>query len=386
MRRFGGCRRGRWIAICSALVTLLTGAPVAHAVGGWQLVRPAAATPPVSFGASAAVPGTDVLWLAGAEYPSAPVVFERRASGRWAAMPGAATSDPVVVTGMDASARDDVWAVGFSEPTAGPPQPIAEHWDGSRWSLVSVPAPAAGGQLASVAVRSAGDAWAVGWSASAQLIEHWDGGAWHTTTPPAVAGSLSGVAVVPGSRVVWAVGTRPGQPDGALTLTERWDGQAWRVIPSPNLSNSPDAPTSGLSSVAAVDQRDVWAVGNGFVPGGDRLLVEHWNGVRWAILPGQPAGTFSPDIASVPGTHTLWIVATRASGAEENETFSERITPRGGSVIASPSPDQGCEHSDQLATVSVTADGTVWAAGLHYHLTNGCGDAVTGPLLMRHAP
>jgi hypothetical protein len=270
-----------------------------------------------------------------------------------------------------------------------PPMPVAEHWDGSRWSPVSMPAPDEGGQLSAVAVRSARDAWAVGWSGSAALIEHWDGQAWRTTPPPARAGSLSGVTVVPGSPVVWAVGTRPGQPDGSLTLTERWDGQAWQVIPSPNLSNSPDAPTRSLSAVAAVDQQDVWAVGNGLVPssaGGDRLLVEHWNGVRWTVLPGQPTGTFSPDVARVPGTRTLWIVATRASGAEENETFSERITTRGGSVTATPSPDQGREHSDQLATVSAEGDGTVWAAGLHYHLANGCGDAVTGPLLLRHAP
>jgi hypothetical protein len=249
-----------------------------------------------------------------------------------------------------------------------------------------VPAPAAGGQLSAVATRSSADAWAVGWSGSAQLIEHWDGRAWRMAPAPTVTGSLGGVTVVPGSPVVWAVGTRADQPESSLTLTERWDGHVWTVIPSPSLSNSPDAPASGLSTVAAVNRRDVWAVGNGFVPGGDRLLVEHWNGVRWAILPGQPEGTFSPDIASVPGTRTLWIVATRASGAEENETFSERITPSGASVIATPSPDQGCEHSDQLATVSAAADGTVWAAGFHYHLTNGCGDAVTGPLLMRHAP
>jgi hypothetical protein len=385
MNRLGGSRRAWRIAICGALAAALSGAAMALAVGGWQLVRPAAVTPAVSLEASAAVPGTDVLWLAGAEYPTAPVVFERRSGGRWAVMPGPATSDPVVVTGMDASARDDVWAVGYSEPAAGPPQPVAEHWNGSRWSLVPVPAPTAGGQLRAVAARSSADAWAVGWSGSAQLIEHWDGHAWQMTALPAVAGNLSGVAVVPGSPVVWAVGTRPGRPAGSLTLTERWNGQAWRVIPSPNLSNSPDAPTSGLTAVAAVNRRDVWAVGDGFVPGGDRLLVAHWNGVRWAILPGQPAGTFSPDIARVPGTRTLWIVATRASGAEENETFSERITPRGASVIATPSPDQGCEHSDQLVTVSAEA-GTVWAAGFHYHLANGCGDAVTGPLLMRHAP
>jgi hypothetical protein len=383
------CRRVPWLAVAAAIGVAFSGIATAHAVGGWQLVRPAAVTPPVSFGASAVVPGSGVLWLAGAEYSSAPVVFERRVGGRWVAIAGAATSDPVVVTGMDASARDDVWAVGYSEPAAGPPQPVAEHWDGSRWSLVPMPAPDGGGQVRAVAVRGRRDAWAVGWSGSSQLIERWDGRAWRIMPAPAVPGFLSGVAVVPGSPVVWAVGGRPGQPDGGLTLTERWGGRAWRVLPSPNLSNSPSAPDSGLSAVAAVSAHDVWAVGSGLIPssaGGERLLVEHWNGDRWSILSGQPTGTFSPDIARVPRTRILWIVATRESGAEENETFSERITPRGWSVIPTPSPDQGCEHSDELVTVSADAGGTVWAAGFHYHLANGCGDAVTGPLLMQHAP
>jgi len=388
MGTLGGRRRGLGITLGGALAALLTSVATAHAIGGWQLVRPAAVTPPVSFWASAAVPGTGVLWLAGAAYPSAPLVFERRAGGRWVAMPGPATADPVVITGMDASARDDVWAVGFSDPAVGPTRPIAEHWDGSRWSVVPMPAPDRGGRVSAVAARGPRDAWAVGWAGSRPLIERWNGRAWRMTPSPTVAGSLTGVAVVPGSRAVWAVGFRPGQPEGSLTLTERWDGSTWRVVASPNLSNSPDPPVSELSAVAAVNRRDVWAVGTGAVPassGGERLLVEHWNGDRWTAVPGQPTGTFSPDIARIPGTRILWLVATRSSGAEEDEAFSERITPRGWSVIPTSSPDQGCEHSNQLVTVSAGADGTVWAAGFHFHLANGCGDAVTGPLLMRHA-
>jgi hypothetical protein len=53
-----------------------------------------------------------------------------------------------------------------------------------------------------------------------------------------------------------------------------------------------------LTGVAAVSQRDIWAVGyvqrfgsvNGTGRSGTRPLIEHWNGVRWQVskLPTAP--------------------------------------------------------------------------------------------------
>jgi hypothetical protein len=58
-------------------------------------------------------------------------------------------------------------------------------------------------------------------------------------------------------------------------------GVRWRVVPSPNLAGH-----DSLWSVAAVSARDVWAVGlSDRGQKGQTSLVEHWDGVRWRIVP-----------------------------------------------------------------------------------------------------
>jgi hypothetical protein len=380
-----GWRRAVWFGVGVGLLTTLQVALAGS--GGWQLESPAHVSPPVTFQASAGVPGTNVVWLAGSAYPTAPVVFERRVAGRWRAMNAPATPAPLVVMGMDATSPNDVWSVGHFEPSTRPQRPAALHWDGSRWRLVRVPAPvAADGWLNAIAMRSQQDGWAVGGSSNRPLIEHWNGRRWSVVASPTVDhAGLVGVAVVPGSSTVWAVGTRAAKPAGSqATLIERWNGHRWRVIPSPNYPVAGQGPLSNLKSLAVVGPDDVWALGTGQTTLAVRVLVEHWNGARWAIVPDQPPQTYGNDITHVPDTRILWVVGSRSSGAETNETFTERITPSGHQVIPSPSPDQGCEHSNVFTSVAATQNGIVWASGFHTHLTTGCGELITKPLLARH--
>ena len=62
-------------------------------------------------------------------------------------------------------------------------------------------------------------------------------------------------------------------------LVEHWDGVRWRVVPTPNATGS------FLTGVAAVSAQDVWTVGHVGQPPNDRRLVEHWDGVRWRVVP-----------------------------------------------------------------------------------------------------
>ncbi len=77
-----------------------------------------------------------------------------------------------------------MWAVGQSF-NGSIDVPITMHWNGTSWSLVSVPNPSANGSdLVSVKALGSGDVWAFGtqrsdaFGHSAPLIEHWDGTAW----------------------------------------------------------------------------------------------------------------------------------------------------------------------------------------------------------------
>jgi hypothetical protein len=161
--------------------------------------------------------------------------------------------------GIAATSARDIWAVGNYD-TGTRFQPLIEHWNGTRWSIV--PAPAAGSVLLSqISLTAPGNGWAAGLregsgSASQALIEHWNGQHWTVVRSPVLRGSaLTGVlALTP--HLAWAVGSYALPHSGSHTLIERWDGRAWTVIPSPNRHHS-----GGLLGIAGT-QRHLWSVGD----------------------------------------------------------------------------------------------------------------------------
>src|SRR6266480_4927512 len=91
--------------------------------------------------------------------------------------------------GVSALAENDVWAVGVSyntERTLG--STLIEHWNGSRWSVVTSPNPSSSvNKLNAVAAVSSTDVWAVGTAptpANTVLILHWNGVAWTVVSNP----------------------------------------------------------------------------------------------------------------------------------------------------------------------------------------------------------
>src|SRR5262249_44086162 len=143
-------------------------------------------------------------------------------------------------------------------------RPIIERWNGRRWKVAATPSSATG-VLRAVAASSGRDVWAVGDSSSPDpLIEHFDGTRWSVVTASVgeTANSyLSGITVL-SPTAAWAVGgtaipllpggggwTNPRKP-----LTMHWDGQSWSTVAAPP-SRAP------LDAVAATSPNDVWAVG-----------------------------------------------------------------------------------------------------------------------------
>jgi plastocyanin len=119
---------------------------------------------------------------------------------------------------------DDVWAVGYQ--TAGIDHlPLAEHWDGTAWTAVTVPAPPGWfAILRGVTMVGPTNVWAVGawYDATSDtyepLIEHYDGQGW-SIVPGAVPqgdSQLIGVATGPTGRL-WAVGRNQSKPTSALS-------------------------------------------------------------------------------------------------------------------------------------------------------------------------
>ncbi len=90
---------------------------------------------------------------------------------------------------------------------------------------------------------------------------------------------LKGIGVV-STNDVWAVGFTF-SPERMLIT--HWDGQAWSVIPAPSTGNSSER----LNAVTVVSANDIWAVGYYFDDAiyKPRPLTVHYDGTQWDIVP-----------------------------------------------------------------------------------------------------
>jgi hypothetical protein len=110
----------------------------------------------------------------------------------------------------------NVWAVGVVL-TSSNNQTLVENWNGTQWNIISSPNPGLYSRLNDIAVVSASDIWAVGRTApdntfahESTLAEHWNGTSWSVVPSPSVGqgDTLNGVAVV-SANDIWPLGGRP---------------------------------------------------------------------------------------------------------------------------------------------------------------------------------
>jgi hypothetical protein len=129
-----------------------------------------------------------------------------------------------VLNGVAAVSSNDAWAVGSYFINQFDTNTLIEHWNGSRWSIVSSPSPGPTTLLRVAAVVSSTDIWAIGNNGLLPLVEHWNGAQWSVVsipTPTAVA-SFSGIVAI-ASNDVWVVG-RQTASSGSVLLTRMSSG------------------------------------------------------------------------------------------------------------------------------------------------------------------
>lgn len=179
------------------------------------------------------------------------------------------------LNGLTAVSAKDIWAVGSFQKGSNPgtSQTLVEQWKGSAWRVVNSPnVTALNNSLSAVTATSAHDLWAVGAASNPSsntaqtLIEHYNGSQWSIVKSANVASDnfLQGVTAV-SSKLVWAVGFSFGNLGGVKTLIERWNGSKWRIVSSPD----PSSMFNDLQGVAHIPgSNQVWAVGySGTNPG-----------------------------------------------------------------------------------------------------------------------
>ena len=190
-----------------------------------------------------------------------------------------------ILTATTAIAANDIWSVGFANLAPNPQKLLAEHWNGSSWSVVPTPNPAGaagGSQFHGVAAAASNDVWAVG----------------QTYFLDANVGPIQ-------------------------TLIEHWNGTSWSVVPSPNPNGGSSNGNNVLSEIAAVSATDIWAVGYTTDPstGLQQTLTEHWDGTSWSVTASPnaaPAGSSTLAGVTALGDGTVVAVGTISNNSNNN--------------------------------------------------------------------
>jgi hypothetical protein len=281
-------------------------------------------------------------------------VVGRAQSGQKGATPSAAPATSTtfhIVAQFNASfaatvaiAGNDVWAVGSSTAT-GTQEPLAAHFDGMSWSVVTLPALAKGGSFADVSAADSNDVWAVGsqnvGSSINTLIEHWNGTSWSIVSSPKLPNGayLSAITAL-SSTDVWAAGDINVSKEGVLI--EHWNGTSWSLVSSPAFTGV--GPTYDISADAS---KDVWAVG------GNTSL--HFDGTSWSRIPGVSTVNMGSSLALSPTN--VWASGI-GPGATRNAFPRATIVHWNGtswSIVASPNPHPNTSNGAG-AIAAVSAD------------------------------
>jgi hypothetical protein len=191
-------------------------------------------------------------------------------------------------------------AVGYYLDPAGHYVPLAQAWNGSSWTQQTVPSPA-GAQvpgLDGVSCVSASFCEAVGITDESVLpdstgfAELWNGTSWSLQSVPSPAGAasvlLKAVSCASAS-FCEAVGSYTASGT-ILSLAEEWNGTAWTIQSTPNQTGTPTE-LDGVSCASATfcEAADFYGA-----------MAEVWNGTSWAAqsVP-YPSGMTSPGLYSV---------------------------------------------------------------------------------------
>jgi hypothetical protein len=207
----------------------------------------------------------------------------------------AAGASTTVLTGVSCpSGTTGCTAVGYAV-TGGVRSAIAERWNGTSWSMQSVPLPSgsSSSEFESVGCRSTSFCMAVGRYTDSggrirSLSAVWNGSAWSLKTVPDPTGATKSVLLdvtCTGTAVLCtAAGGYYDASNVQQTLLVRWSGTAWAVQSSPNPSGAAASVLQGVHCSNAGSNPCV-AVGDWASGSTNVTLAEWWDGSTWSLDP-----------------------------------------------------------------------------------------------------
>lgn len=273
-------------------------------------------------------------------------------------------------------------AVGSVTNAAGSAFPLAERWNGNRWSVQSTPSPAGatGATFDAVSCASPTTCTAVGSFTDSSgvgvtLAERFSGSSWSieiTPNPPgAVSSELSAVSCAT-TAACTAVGS-DSSGGGGMTLAESWGRARWSIETTPNMSGNDHLVGVSCSAATACI-----AVGSGLTTL-VATLAERWDGTSWSITPTTPAGGPENFLNSVSCTSATSCQSVGQVWLDmvDTVTLGERWHAGIWSAETTPDPSQG-EKDNALNGVSCTTANVCTAVGAAFTPNVPLAESYTG--------
>ena len=256
------------------------------------------------------------------------------------------------LAGVSCSAAAACAAVGAYHDTAGTHLPLAQAWNGTAWTVQTLPSPvgAATSTLAGVSCGAPQACTAVGFfdnspSSSRTLAEAWNGTSWAIQPTPDAAGflhsTLASVSCTSASACLAVGRSYTHLFAGGVTLAESRSGSTWKIVPGATLPGTNGA----LSGVSCTSPTACMAVGDYTDTAGSGLpLAESWNGTAWAVLPVPvPARGYdgvlegvsctSPSACTAVGSYTSSGSLVGLAERWDGTAWTVQATPAGDDVL-----------------------------------------------------
>jgi hypothetical protein len=264
------------------------------------------------------------------------------------------------------------WAVGASVTAIGETlSPIAELWQGKRWSEAFVPTPNQA-SLVSVSCFSVSLCWAVGGikssaGAGAPLGDEWsqtdEGSKWAADSnmpepKGATSATLSSVSCTTDTNC-FAVGRYTSSAGVVGTLAERLTENRWKVQFMPNPAG---VEATYLDGVSCTSDTDCVAVGYAEETSLEyEGVAEHWNGSLWKVMSTVKVGSGGAVLNGVSCFSTICMAVGYEFGSTSITAFSERWS--GSSWKLAKAVNQTGETSSYLNSVVCTSTTSCNAVG-----------------------
>jgi hypothetical protein len=319
-------------------------------------------------------------------------------------MPGIASQ----LEAVGCTVPSNCWAVGtYSNNGAGLNQVL--HWNGTAWSQVTVPSPGGmassdSSELFGIHCKKSTDCWAVGdyvhGGADRNEALHWNGSKWSVVSTPAPGGTASGGVNelfdvwCTGASNCWAAGEDghfSGPNEVLFNEALRWNGSKWSKVSTPDPGGTTGNDTSVLKSVRCTSASNCWAAGTYSAASPGIFVNEalHWNGTGWSLITTpSPGGTATGDFSHLAGlsctsASNCWAAGSYGSEGTQFTALNQILhwDGRQWSQVTTPNPDgTSAGAGNLLAGVACTSAGNCWAVGDYGSIGGGAGTVLNEAL------